>query len=312
MSNKETFYYLSSDQTTMIRGMRWIPDGNIKAILQLAHGMSEHIDRYEDFALYLRDRGILVTANDHLGHGESVLSTENLGYFTKNMGNQSILQDMNKLTHITKEAYPDIPFYILGHSMGSFLTRQYIGQYADEVDGAIIMGTGTKPEIVLKSGILLAKLISLFKGEHHRSGLLDRISFSGYTKRLEQVRTEFDWLTRDEKIVDSYIADDKCGFVFTLNGFYNMFYSISQAQKVSNLNKMNQELPVLFVAGEEDPVGDYGKGVLKVVRQFQRIGMKCVEYKLYHGDRHEILNELDRDKVYEDIYGWVNKSCRKM
>ncbi len=311
MNNKETFYYLSADQTTKIRGMRWIPDDNIKGVLQIAHGMSEYIERYGDFAMYLRERGILVTANDHLGHGESILSIDDFGYFAKKDGNEAVLKDMNKLTRLTKELYPDIPYYILGHSMGSFLTRQYICQYNDEVDGAIIMGTGSKPEIVLKSGMFLAKVISLFKGWYYRSSLLDRISFSGYNRRFEPVRTANDWLTKDEKIVDSYVYDDKSGFVFTLNGFYNMFYSISEAQKKNNLKKMNQELPVYFVAGAEDPVGDYGKGVLRAIRKFQEVGMKYVEYKLYPEDRHEILNELDREIVYEDIYSWLDKNCRK-
>lgn len=311
MSNKERFFYMSANQLIKIRGVSWIPDGNIRGILQIVHGMSEYIERYEDFALYLRERGILVTGNDHLGHGRSVITPDDYGFFAEQEGNRVLLEDMMELTRRTKAAYPNIPYFILGHSMGSFLTRQYLCEYNNEADGAVIMGTGSKPELILKGGMFLAEVMSIFRGWRYRSKLLDHISFSGYNKRFEPVRTKSDWLTKDEKIVDSYSSDSDSGFIFTLNGFHSMFYSISQAQKRKNLKKMKKELPVFFVAGEEDPVGDYGKGVLRVVKKFQDVGMKQVEYKLYPEDRHEILNELDKDKVYEDIYNWIERELSK-
>ena len=306
MSRKEEFYYDSTSKTTKIHAVRYIPDGEIKAILQIAHGMVEYIERYEAFALYLNSKGFLVTGNDHLGHGQSVNSKEEWGYFAKDDGNRAVLCDVHKLTQITKKKYPDVPYFLLGHSMGSFYARQYLCEFGKELNGAIIMGTGCQPLALVQFGRLLTKTISLFKGWHYRCGLVNNIAFGSYNKHFEPARTTKDWLSKDTAIVDKYVADERCNFIFTLNAYYNMFTGISRLYDKNLLSRMPKDLPVFFVAGEDDPVGDYGKGVMKAVDMFKNIGMKNVSLKLYPTDRHEILDETDRDQVYQDLFSWLD------
>ena len=306
MAHKEEFYFNSTSGTTRIHGVRYIPDGEIRAILQISHGMVEYIERYEAFALFLNSKGILVTGNDHLGHGKSVNSKEEWGYFAKEDGNRAVLYDIYQLTQITKAKYPSIPYFLLGHSMGSFYARQYLCEFGLELDGAIIMGTGCQPLALVQFGRLLTRFISLFKGWKYRCNLINNIAFGSYNKHFKPARTTKDWLSKDTAIVDKYVADECCNFIFTLNAFYNMFTGISRLYNKKLLSNMPKKLPVFFVAGEDDPVGDYGKGVLKAAAMFKNVGMKNVKLKLYPTDRHEILNETDRDQVYKDLYIWLN------
>lgn len=306
MARKEEFYFNSTSGTTKIHAVRYIPDGEIKAILQISHGMVEYIERYEAFALFLNSKGILVTGNDHLGHGKSVNSKEEWGYFAKEDGNRAVLYDIYQLTQITKEKYPNIPYFLLGHSMGSFYARQYIAEFGQELSGAIIMGTGCQPFALVQFGRFLTKFISIFKGWKYRCNLINNIAFGSYNKHFQPARTSKDWLSKDTAIVDKYVADECCNFIFTLNAFYNMFTGISRLYDKKLLSNMPKDLPVFFVAGEEDPVGDYGKGVFKAADMFKNAGMKNVKVKLYPTDRHEILNETDREQVYDDLYSWLN------
>ena len=306
MARKEEFYFTSSCGTTKIHAVRYIPEGNITAILQITHGMVEYIERYEDFALFMASKGFLVTGHDHLGHGKSINSKEEWGYFAKEDGNKAVLYDIYQLTQITKEAYPNLPYFLLGHSMGSFYTRQYLCQFGQELDGAIVMGTGCQPLALVKSGMLLIQIIALFKGWRYRCRFIDNMAFGSYNKAFEPGRTPKDWLSKDTAIVDHHATDERCNFTFTLNAYYNMFKGISRLYDKNLLSNMPKNLPVFFVAGSMDPVGDFGKGVLKVVDMFRKIGMKNVKVKLYEDDRHEILNETDRSQVYMDLYQWLS------
>ena len=306
MALKEDFYFNSASGTTKIHAVRYIPDGEIRAILQISHGMVEYVERYESFALYLNSKGILVTGNDHLGHGKSINSKEELGYFAKKDGNHAVLYDLYQLTQITKEKYPDIPYFLLGHSMGSFYARQYLCEFGQELDGAIIMGTGCQPLPLVQIGRLLTSMVGLFAGWHCRCNFINNLAFGSYNKQFEPARTSKDWLSKDTAIVDKYVADEYCNFIFTVNAYYNMFTGISRLYNKKLLSRMPKSLPVFFVAGEDDPVGDYGKGVLKAVDMFKNIGMQNVKVKLYPTDRHEILNETDREQVYDDLYSWLN------
>ena len=194
--------------------------------------------------------------------------------------------------------------------MGSFILRNYLCRYGTGIQAAVIVGTGMQPKPLLLMGKTVAAIQKVFCGSKHPSKLLNALSFGSYNKRIAGHRTVMDWLTKEEKIVDAYIKDPLCGFTFTVNGFQTLLELVNRLYKKENLEKMPKDLPVLFVAGKEDPVGDYGQGVEKAYRSFQDIGMKNVRMKLYEGDRHELLNESDRKKVYEDIYQWIKSAIQ--
>lgn len=308
--NTQEFSYLSTNKKTPIHAVAWTPDESPTAILQIAHGMAEHIERYENFAEYLTQQGLVVVGNDHLGHGASVLSKEDWGYFEKENGADCVLKDMRQLTLLTKEKYPGIPLFLLGHSMGSFFVRMYLCQYGELLEGAIICGTGQQPNIILSVGKLLTKIFAVFHGWNFRSRFVDNLAFGSMNKPFEPAATSKDWLTRDEQVVKDYLADERDGFVFTLNGYYNLFDIMTYGQNKQNLSKMPKDLPVLFISGANDPVGNMGKGVEKTAEAFRRTGMKRVKVLLYPEFRHEILNELGKEEVYEDVLAWM-KDCWK-
>ncbi len=303
---KEEFSFVSAQGSTKIRGVRWFPEQKPVAVVQLAHGMTEYIDRYDTFAEFLANKGILAVGHDHLGHGQSVAAEEDLGYFAEKNGDRVLVQDMLKIVRMTKKEYPDVPYIMFGHSMGSFLTRLFICCHGAEVDGAIICGTGNNPDGLMKAAMGICKVMAAVKGWKHRSSLLHSMMFGMFNKMFAPNRTNCDWLSRNEASVDAYVADEKCGFLFTLNGYYNLFMSMRKAARKEYLEHMPKTLPVLFISGEKDPVGGNGKGVQAAVKQFQDCGMQNVECILYPDDRHEILNELDGDQVYADVLNWVD------
>ena len=255
---KEEFNFPSSDGNTEIHSIRWIPDGEVKAILQLSHGMVEYIERYDDFAVFLTEKGFLVTGNDHLGHGKSVTDEEKLFHFPKN-GNSILLKDMHRLRSITQKKYPDIPYFIMGHSMGSFLVRQYICMQGSGLKGAIIMGTGEQSSAALSFAKGLSRVKSVVQKPEHHSKTITKLAFGTYNSKIKDNKTEYDWLSRDEEMVNRYIVDPLCGGTFTNQAFSEMFGSMIYLKKKDNLKKMPEDLPLLFVSGEADPVGAYGK-----------------------------------------------------
>lgn len=307
---KQIFKFPSQDGLTNVHAVCWAPENKPKAILQIVHGMSEYIERYEPFARFLTERGILVVGHDHLGHGGSIRSEEYYGYFAEKHGNRVLLKDMHCLQKLTEKKYPGIPYFMLGHSMGSFLARQYLCIYGQELTGAVIMGTGYQPRIMTKLGMLVCKVRAMQRGWRYQSNLVDSMACGAYA-RFFKGATGSEWLSRNEENVRSYVDDERCGFKFTLNGYYNLFYSIDCLSYRSYLEKMPKELPVFFVAGEQDPVGQFGKGVRKVYQTFLKLGMQDVTCKLYPEDRHEILNETDREVVMTDIWEWMKKILNK-
>lgn len=280
----------------------------MKAVVQLVHGMAEHIARYREFAQFLNKKGILVVGHDHLGHGDSVHSSDDFGFFAEENGNPMLVHDMRKVLRMTRKDYTDVPYVMFGHSMGSFLTRQFLCCHGTELDGAVICGTGSQPEAVVKAGMTLCRAEAAVFGWKYRSRLFKQILFGGYNHKFRPNRTESDWLSRNEANVDAYITDEKCGFGFTLNGYYNLLLTLNKIGRKEYLERMPRKVPVLFIAGKEDPVGDFGKGVIQVAEQFEKIGMENVTSILYPEDRHEILNELNRDEVYADVYGWLQEN----
>lgn len=306
MVTKEEFTYDSRDNKTKIHAIRWIPQkGEIKGVVQIVHGMVEHIDRYDDFANYLAEKGLVVVGNDHLGHGSSVGEDSDRGYFCKNDGETILVRDVHRLKKLTQAAFPGKPYFILGHSMGSFITRKYIMEYGKGIDGAIIMGTGSKPVPLLEWGVWLTKMISIIHGDKYRSKLINNHAFGSFNRQFSPVRTDHDWLTKDAKQVDAYENDERNHFIFTVNGYRTLFKIFIYIQKEENFADVRKDLPVIFVSGAKDPVGDYGEGVKMAYELLKKVGYSQVEMKLYEDDRHEILNETDKDVVYKDLANWI-------
>lgn len=306
MSQMVDFSLLSTVPGRTLHGFRCIPDGEIRAVLQLSHGMVEHIDRYKPLAEYLAARGILVTGHDHLGHGGSIRTENDLGFFAQPDGNRAVLEDLYAMTRLTKNLYPNVPYFLLGHSMGSFYARQYLCEKGSELSGAIIMGTGYQPKALVQTAKVLCRVLAVFFGWHHRSKLVANLSFMGYNKGLEG-RTDSDWLNRDAAEVDKYLADPKCGFTFTLNAYYSMFTGILRLYDPLLLAQVPKELPLLFLAGDADPVGEQGKGVQRAVQSLKDTGVQNIQCTLYPGARHELLLEQNRQEVFSDIASWLEQ-----
>ncbi len=305
---RNEFFFPSSDGVTQIRALEWIPEGEVKGIYQMCHGMVEHMERYDAFANYLASNGYYVVGHDHLGHGKSIASKENKGFFHQERGNEFLIADIHQLRHLADEKYPGLPHFIMGHSMGSFLVRQYIGVYGEGLAGAIIMGTGDQPTMILKAGKVLCKVLAAFKGWKHRSEFVNNMSIGSYAKVFANVTDGTSWLCKDPAIVKAYADDPMCGFVFTISAYYHMYDGMLRMKQQEAAGKVPKDLPVFFVAGAEDPVGGAGKLVENVYKQYVSCGLKNVKMKLYSNDRHEILNELDKEAVYEDILNFLSLS----
>lgn len=305
---KEEFYFDSRDNDTKLHAVRWMPDSeNVAGIVQIVHGMAEYVERYEELAAYLTDRNFVVTGEDHLGHGKSVPEGGQQGYFCEQDPATVVVRDVHRLKKMTQELYPGVPYFILGHSMGSFITRNYICRYGTGIDGALILGTGMQSAGLLLASKTVAAIEGAFRGQRHVSRMMDKAAFGAYNRRIAEKRTDYDWLSRDAERVDAYIADPDCGFVFTVNGFKTLFELISRAKKPENLRKIPAELPIFMASGAEDPVGNYGKGVEKAYRSLQGVGVRDLTLKLYPEDRHELMNEPDREQVMADITEWLTK-----
>lgn len=303
---KEVLNFDSRDGKSKIYAVKWVPDCKPKAIVQIIHGMAEYIERYEPFAQFLTDQGILVTGDDHLGHGKTAgLNQAQYGYFCDKHADTVLVRDEHRLKKTIQAEYPDVPYYILGHSMGSFILRNYLCRYGTGINGAIIMGTGMQPKGLLSFSKVLVGSQKLIFGGKHVSKFIDKIAFGTYNKRFEKSETNSAWLTRDVAIQERYINDPFCGFTFSVNGFGTLFQLILNLHNKESLGKMPKDLPILFVSGEEDPVGDYGKAVKDVYNSFISLGMNDVTLKLYPKNRHEILHEYEKDQVYSDILGWL-------
>ncbi len=304
---KEEFFFESRDNQSRIHAVRYTPDdSNVIGVVQIVHGMAEYVERYEEFAQFLTDKGFVVTGEDHLGHGGSV-GENGRGYFCEQDPATVVVRDVHRLKKMTQQIYPSVPYIILGHSMGSFILRNYLYRYGTGISGAIIMGTGMQPAPMLMAAKVVASVNKAIFGSRHVCRFLDRLAFGSYNKRLAPARTDKDWLSRDTAIVDRYIEDPMCGFIFTVNGFQTLFELIHRCQKPENLQKLPVGLPVLIISGEEDPVGAYGEVVRQTAQAMEKAGMKCLTVRLYPGNRHELLNELERISVMEEIYDWINE-----
>ena len=303
------FTFLSNDGKTAVHAVKWTPDnGEYKAILQISHGMVEFIERYIPFAEFLTAKGYMVVGHDHIGHGASVASQEDWGYFCEENPSDIVVKDMHKLRSLIQEDNQGVPYFMLGHSMGSFMLRKYLAMHNDNLRGAIIMGTGFIPENMTSLALKLTAVIGKLRGSKHRSKLIQSLAFGADYKGFDMTgeKPEDSWLTKDVDIVKTYYNEPRCTYMFTVNGYKGLFEAVNYSCNPENATKIPNKLPLFIVSGEQDPVGGLGKGVKDVYDMYKAAGMYDLTYKLYKNDRHEILNETDKQTVFEDLLAWMN------
>jgi alpha-beta hydrolase superfamily lysophospholipase len=286
---------------------KWLPENGrqIKAAVQIAHGMAETAARYERFAKALTEAGYMVYANDHRGHGRTTKDPAKVGFMGTDGLNWAV-KDMQQLHQVIQNENPTLPIFLLGHSMGSFLTQQYISLYGAGLQGAILSGTSGKQGFILNAGALLAKLVMLLKGAQTPSPFLDQLTFGGYNNHLKPNRTKFDWLSRDEVEVDRYIADPFCGTVFSAGYFYDLCRFLKQIHRLDTQRQIPVNLPIYLFAGSMDPVGNLTKTIRQLIRTYQTLEIHDVNGKFYPDGRHEMLNETNRDEVTRDVIQWLD------
>lgn len=302
----QTIDFLSSDGHTTAKAALWQDDEvTPRAVLQIAHGMSEYIARYEPFAAFMTRQGYIVCGNDYLGHGETAPSPEYLGYIPPQGGAEFLVEDIHALYRFMHQRYPSLAYFLFGHSMGSIITRAYITKYGSELTGYICSGT-VGPNPALAVAIPLARREVRRKDPFARSNFLDRMAFGRYNKRCENPRTKFDWLTRDTAVVDHYIAHPWCGFTFTAAGFLALLTLSDEISKPGWVRRVPKTLPILMVTGEYDPVGSYTKGPKTVCRRLRDAGLEDITFTIYPQCRHELHNELNRQQVYRDYLNWMD------
>jgi alpha-beta hydrolase superfamily lysophospholipase len=301
---KTDFYFPSAGAGT-IHGCRWTPEGEVKAIVQIVHGISDYVLRYEELARFLASQGILVVAEDHMGHGQSIGGDGKPGYFSG--GWFAAVEDSVHLLRETMAEFPGVPYILYGHSMGSFLARTILCKYPDSgISAAVLSGTGWQPGIMIGFGWLISTIVSRLRGEERPSRLLKTLCFGTYNARIKSPKTESDWISRDSSIVAAGAADPLSGRLIPSAGLMrDMMVGISYIQKREHLAQMKKDLPVLFIAGDADPVGNYGKGVEQTAKVFRAAGLTDISVKIYPDCRHELHNELNRQEVFSDLLQWM-------
>lgn len=287
----------------------WQTDAPCRGVIQLVHGMAEHIARYDRLARALCAAGYTVAGHSHLGHGEDAREDE-LGFFGRRDGWDHLVEDVHAAHEMLLKRFPGQRFAILGHSMGSFVTREYLLRYGGDLTAAVICGTGWFPGPLCSVARAAAALCGAFGGWQKPAPLVDRLMSKDNNKAFVPARTPFDWLSRDTAEVDKYMADLRCGFLFTARGYYDMFSGLKELSRLHRLAALPGDLPVLFISGDADPIGTQGKGVSTVAQQFRDAGVRDVTVRLYPGARHELFNETNRDEITAELIDWLNRHMK--
>lgn len=303
---KRDFYYPSADGKTKIHAIEWAPDDKPIAVLQVAHGVTEYIERYEDFARYFTEKGIVVVGNDHLGHGLSIAEGSEPMYFGPAGSWNWAVEDIRTCKSITANRYKDLSYCLLGFSLGSFLARTYLIEYPGTMDAAILVGTGQIPLLQIAFAKMIVQNEAKKVGEEHTSPLIRKLTFQSYNRLFAPNRTDYDWLCASETNLDDYIADTMRGEDFSAGLFRELLSGMAYTIKKKNIRKMDKKIPVYLISGDKDPVGNCGKGVKQAYRDFKKAGCEDVTMKLYPGLRHDILHEDCHGKIQQDIYRWLH------
>jgi len=301
----EQFSFPSSDGKNNIVAYWFLPDeGEPKAIVQISHGMVDYALRYREMAEHLTADGFAVCADDHLGHGQTASSPDDLGFFAESDGVGYVVDDLHALTLQAKQRFPNLPFFLIGHSMGSFLARLYATRFAFELDGLAILGTGG-PNPLLPLGRFLARCVRRFHGPRYRSRFIAKLAFAGYNSHLEKNAPNA-WITRDEARRKAYDSDPLCGFTFTVQAYLDLFDMVEQSNSKAWFAEYPKELRTLIASGTGDPVGARGQGPTYVAENLKKSGVTRVDLYLYEGARHELFNETNREEFFGDLIGWLN------
>ena len=306
MSILQEHTFLSANKVNTIYVRSRLPEGPVRATVQIVHGLAEYVDRYDAFMEYLTQAGFAVYGNDHIGHGNSV-HEDRWGYVGEQAGWNIMLTDILTLSRQIRSAHPDVPHFLFGHSMGSFLARSFLIKYPDLHDGCVICGTGHPARAVTMGARALAAIEIKRHGPGYYSEMLDGVMNKQYNGGYDNPRTAFDWISSDPNRVDEYIADPKCGFVPTAGLLSEILKGLSFITSRRNIEKMSKDIPIYFISGAEDPVGELSQGVIRAYKAFLKAGMKDVSLKLYPNLRHEIMLEVDRDEVMTDVLNWLEE-----
>ncbi len=277
----------------------------VKGIIQLAHGMIDYVGRYEELAEYLTGAGYIFAGNHHLGHGKSVVKSDDFGFFAENDGVDAVIGDMYTMNRYLRETYPQLPLVVMGHSMGSFITRLYAVAHPHSMSGVIIHGTGG-PNPALPAGRALTSILKKVKGPRHRSPFIENLAFGSYNSKFPKSEGKNAWLTRDIERVSGRDDDKFTNFKFTLSGYSDLFYMLGKCNSKEWYENYPKQIPTLIISGDADPVGNYGKGPYYVYKHLLVSGCEKVDIKIYEGARHELFNETNREEVYADLVSWIN------
>ena len=304
----ETLTFASADKEHTINAVVF---GDLsvepKGIVQIVHGMAEYILRYADFAAFLNENGYIVCGHDHVGHGMSVTDKSEWGHITIEGGDKVLVEDTHTLRNIMQQRYEALPYFIFGHSMGSFVLRAYLACYGAGLSGAIICGTGNTPVATSKAGNKLCHVLARLRGQTHRSKLVDGMAAGGYGKMIEGATGPYDWLSHNKENVAAYTEDEKCGYMFSVGGYAAVTALTAEVARPECAAAYPTDVALLYIAGEEDPVGDFGKGVKEAHQLAADAKVADTSCIIYEGMRHEILNENGNEKVYEDVLAWLGQ-----
>lgn len=322
-TGRTEFSFDSADGESQVRAVLWVPLAmertdtasgepelgcfKPRGVVQLIHGMAEHIGRYDGFARFLADAGYLVAGHDHIGHGETADAPERRGVIDAAGGADAMIEDAQMLRLlVSQQVAPGTPYFIFGHSMGSLVLRSYLPRYGLGLAGAVICGTANEATAVSRAGNLAARAIARVRGDDYRSKLLHALADGAYSRAIEDARTPFDWLSRDPAVADAFMADEACGFMFGAGAYATLTDLAHRANAPATYRDTPHDLPLLFVSGDADPVGKCGRAVAAAAESMEKAGAEDVTLRLFPGMRHEILNEIGREEVYKFILSWIN------
>jgi len=302
--------FTSADGATSIQYFVWPPKSAARGVMQISHGMCEYMGRYDEMAEFLTRKGFVVCGLDHLGHGESVGEKDTFGYFGKKYGPDFLVEDQEKLHRIMTDLYPDAPYIMYGHSMGSFIARLWYEKYGNDISAVIFSGTATANPLAtpLKG---LAHLSILLRGDRKPADFIGRTMSKVYTSKIEKVQTNSDWISHDSDIVKKYVNDPFCNYTFTDRGYIDLFTMLARCNRKKWFAKIPKDKPMLLLSGTEDPVGDYGKGVMIVTKKLQESGQNRLIIDLRSGMRHEPHNEINRKVIYQRLEAFLVEVVEK-